>query len=209
MPPKPAVPPPAPEHDGLISPETEARLSARTPSGTHIGLKVMADCGVLLLFLICLSIVWICAFVLVFLFQVGFAGLCLTFLSLRVRLHLCDMCLLFCFIFASIFHLLIHMGKIRIYIICRVGLAVLCPFILPSVHLSCVAKTLVLDTVHKLLNQICCIPAIHIGTMNFCHVIPLSVTFIFGLGSQSRSKAEPFSFIFLHTLQLLRMKFGL
>ena len=41
---------------------------------------------------------------------------------------------------------------------------------------SCVAKTFTLDLARKITNQVCVIPAILIGAMNFYHFIPFSVT---------------------------------
>ena len=47
-----------------------------------------------------------------------------------------------------------------------------------------------------------------IGTNDFNHFIPLSLTLIFTGESQGQHKAKPIGFIFSQTFQLIRMKFN-
>ena len=75
-----------------------------------------------------------------------------------------------------------------------------------SLH-SSVANTL-MDTARKLVSPILFIPAMRIGTIDYCHLIPLSVTSTLAGGSQGQRRAKPVGFIFSHTSQVNGMKFG-
>ena len=50
-----------------------------------------------------------------------------------------------------------------------------------------------------------------IGTIDFYHFVPLSLTVTLDEGhdSQGQCKAQPVGFFFLHTFQFMRMKFGI
>ena len=80
----------------------------------------------------------------------------------------------------------------------------------PSVHLSCMVKTYMLEIMRRLSEKFCYIH--HAYTIDFCHLVQLSVTLTLlggrGGGSQGHHKAKPVFINVLHTFQVNGMKFG-
>ena len=67
---------------------------------------------------------------------------------------------------------------------------------------SCLAKTLYRKTMQPNLF----IPARLIGTIDFCHLTPFSLTLTFA-GITRSAQTKSLGLIFFHTFQLIRMKF--
>ena len=79
----------------------------------------------------------------------------------------------------------------------------------PTVHPSCMAKTLTLDIVTQTFLSILFIPTMLISTIDFYHFMPLSLTLTLAGGSQGQRKVKPRGFTFSHAIPLHRMKFDI
>ena len=98
---------------------------------------------------------------------------------------------------------LIHMSNIWMYVLSHSCLSSW------LAEPSILAKTLTLDITCELLNVIFFTPAMHIGSIDFNHFVPLSLTLTFPGGHKVSGKQKHLVFIFMQSFQLIRMKFDI